>query len=266
MARIRLTVEYDGSAYQGFQSQRSGRTVEDQLGKAVATLTGGAVKISGAGRTDSGVHACAQVVAFDFSGRLTPEKLKRGLNGLLPPDIAVVDVQECHADFDPRRHALARTYEYRILNRPERSAFLRGRAHHVPAQLDLQAMNVACASAIGVHDFRPFASESGEPVVRHVRECACWREGDMVFIRIRGNAFAKRMVRRLAGALIQIGLGRWAPQVMEHILYKRFDAPVAPSAPAGGLYLLGVEYAQTGRSPQLDSTLASTIELESHAT
>lgn len=244
--RVKLTVEYDGEGYDGFQSQPGGCTVQDRLEAALRALTGLSIRVAGAGRTDAGVHALGQVVAFDYAGKLTCEQLTQGLNAWLPADVAVVRAEACPAGFDPRRDAFARTYEYRILNRAVRSPLLRGRALHVPKPLDVAAMNRACAQVVGIHDFRPFASEEAGPVIRLVLDCACWREGDLVFVRVRGSAFAKRMVRRLVGCLLQIGLGRWQPEVMGGILIGAEQAPVPPSAPARGLYLVQVDYAPAG--------------------
>ena len=255
MARIRLTVEYDGAAYSGSQSQPDGSGVQDAIEAALRRLTSQAIRVAIAGRTDRGVHAVGQVVAFDYGGRLSSSDFERGLNALLPADISVREARECEPGFDPRRAATSRTYEYRILNRPQRSALANGKATHVPARLDLASMSLACRDLIGVHDFAPLASDGPGPTIREVRDCACWREGDMVYVRISANAFAKRMVRRIVGALLNVGMGRWGPESVGAILRGDPGAPVAPSAPAHGLYLLNVEYEAFG--PALAAALAA---------
>ena len=242
MATVKLAIEYDGSQYAGFQSQLNAHTVQDCLEAALLSVSGNVIRVRGAGRTDSGVHAEGQVVAFDYDGPLNADDLKRSLNALLPGDVSITTAAESSPGFDPRRDASARVYEYRILNRPERSALHRGRVLWVPQPLDLNLMRRASEAVVGRHDFRHFATAESGHVFRHVFECVCWRQGDQVFIRIRANAFAKRMVRRIAGTLLQVGLGRWEPQVVSEMLSEIPIAVVAPSLPPHGLYLTCVEY------------------------
>ena len=242
MRRIRLTIEYDGSGYAGFQAQPGERTIQVALEAALDGLVSRGGRVRMAGRTDTGVHALAQVVAVDYEGRIPPEGMRSALNAVLPPDISVREARVCADDFDPRRQALARTYEYRILNRRARPAVLRGRVHHVARDLDIAAMNAAAGELVGTHDFAGFVVETEEPVTRRVRDCVCWREEDMVYIRVSANAFAKRMVRRISGALIQVGLGRISKDDFLLVVNRDEFAPVAPSAPAAGLYLVAVEY------------------------
>jgi tRNA pseudouridine38-40 synthase len=173
---------------------------------------------------------------------LSPDRLAGGLNALLPADIAVLSARACDSDFDPRRKASARTYEYRVLNRTARPGLARGRALHVARNLDIAAMNAAAQRLVGIHDFANFVVETDEPVTRRLTDCACWRHGELVHIRVSANAFAKRMVRRIAGALVQVGLGRWSVNDFQVVVDRAPEAPVAPSAPAVGLYLTEIEY------------------------
>jgi tRNA pseudouridine38-40 synthase len=242
MPLIKLTVEYDGTTFSGYQSQEGGNTVQDRLEAALLSLTGANIRIRGAGRTDSGVHALGQVVAFEYEGGLSNAAIKRALNALLPDEISVLSSDAASAGFDPRRDASARVYEYRIINRAERPALDRARALHVPQLLDVQAMSRGAGYIVGRHDFRAFTTSDAGPVIRQVYECVCWREGETVSIRVRANAFAKRIVRRTAGALVQVGLGRWKPEVIAHMLSDASSPFVAPSLGAHGLYLMEVEY------------------------
>ncbi len=242
MRRIRLTIEYDGSGYAGFQAQPGEATIQVALETAFDRLVTRGSRVQTAGRTDTGVHALAQVVAVDYEGRILPERMRSALNAVLPDDISVSDARACPDGFDPRRQASARTYEYRILNRRARSALLRGWVQHVGQALDTAAMNSAAGELVGTHDFAGFVVETEEAVTRRVTDCACWWEEDMVYVRISANAFAKRMVRRISGALIQVGLGRFSIDDFLALLNRNDHAPVAPSAPAAGLYLVGVEY------------------------
>ena len=242
MTTVKLTIEYDGSGYAGFQSQQNARTVQDCLEAALLTISGDAIRVRAAGRTDSGVHAESQVVAFDYGGALGVDDLKRALNASLPCDVSVLTAIEAPPGFDPRREASARIYEYRILNRAERSALQNRRTLWAPRPLDISLMTQAGEAFVGRHDFRSFAAGESGHVFRHVFECVCWRQGDLVLIRIRANAFAKRMVRRIAGTLVNVGLGRWKPQAAARLLSGDESSIVAPSLPPHGLYLIGVEY------------------------
>ncbi len=242
MRRIRMTIEYDGSGYAGFQAQPGEPTIQVALETAFDSLVTRGSRVQAAGRTDTGVHALGQVVAADYEGRIPPEGMRSALNAVLPDDISVRDASACPGGFDPRRQASARTYEYRILNQRARSALLRGWVHHVGRELDVPAMNTAAGELVGTHDFAGFVVETDEAVMRRVTDCACWREKDMVYVRISANAFAKRMVRRISGALVQVGLGRLSNDDFLALLNRHDYAPVAPSAPAAGLYLLRVEY------------------------
>lgn len=244
MPRVRLTVEYDGSGYAGFQFQPGEVTIQGSIEEVLGRIAPGCGRVEMAGRTDAGVHALAQVVAFDYSGTMSPERLLRALNALLPADIAVIDARECASGFDPRRHASARIYEYRILNRAARPGLTRGRVHQVAHALDIVTMNAAAQRLVGTHDFAGFVVETDTPVMRRLTDCVCWQRQDMVYIRVSANAFGKRMVRRITGALVQVGLGRWSPEDIQAVLNRTETAPVAPSAPPAGLYLAGVEYGE----------------------
>ena len=240
--RLRLTVEYDGSGFAGFQLQAQTRTVQGEIERALAVLNGRPGRVWGAGRTDSGVHAEGQVVACDYVGPLADAELVRALNGLLPADVAVRDLATTENGFDPRRRASARTYRYRILNRSSRSPLRAEYTWHVPTPLRCDQMNAAAEHLRGVHDFRRFVSEPG-PVIRHLFDCFCHRRGDLLTVDIRASAFARRMVRRIVGGLVNVGSSRW--QEAEFASLLDIDCAselIPPSAPAQGLTLRSVEY------------------------
>lgn len=240
--RLRLTVEYDGSGFAGFQLQAKARTVQGELERALAVLNGRPGRIWGAGRTDSGVHAEGQVVACEYVGPLADAELARALNGLLPSDLAVRELETAENGFDPRRKASARTYRYRILNRPSRSPLQAEYTWHVPTPLRCDQMNAAAEYLRGVHDFRRFASEPG-PVIRHLFDCFCHRRGDLLLVDIRASAFARRMVRRIVGGLVNVGSSRWQESEFASLLdVDRASELIPPSAPAHGLTLRSVEY------------------------
>ena len=240
--RLRLTVEYDGAGFAGFQLQERSRTVQGELERALEVLNGRPGRIWGAGRTDSGVHAAGQVVACGYAGTLSDAELARAFNGLLPHDIAVCELGPAEPDFDPRRQASARSYRYRILNRSARSPLHSGNAWHVPTPLRCDLMNTAAGQLLGVHDFARFASEPG-PVVRHVFDCFCHRRGQLLIVDIRASAFARRMARRIVGGLVNVGSMRWQASDFADLLDPDLECElVAPSAPAQGLSLRAVEY------------------------
>ena len=240
--RLRMTVEYDGCGFAGFQLQAQARTVQGELERALAVLNGRPGRIWGAGRTDSGVHAEGQVVACDYVGPLADVEMVRALNGLLPADLAVRELETVENGFDPRRKASARTYRYRILNRAARSPLQAEHTWHVPTPLRCDHMNAAAEHLCGMHDFRRFASEPG-PVIRHVFDCFCHRRGDLLLVDIRASAFARRMVRRIVGGLVNVGSLRWDESEFASLLDLDHDCElIPPSAPAHGLALRSVEY------------------------
>lgn len=248
--RLRMIVEYDGSGFAGFQLQAQARTVQGELERALAVLNGRPGRIWGAGRTDSGVHAEGQVVACDYVGALADSEMARALNGLLPDDLAVRELETAEGGFDPRRKASARTYRYRILNRSSRSPLRSEYSWHVPTPLRCDLMNAAAEHLRGVHDFRRFASEPG-PVIRHLFECFCHRRGDLLLVDIRASAFARRMVRRIVGGLVNVGSSRWQETDFASLLDVDHTSDlIPPSAPAHGLTLRSVEYGHRVAPPE----------------
>jgi tRNA pseudouridine38-40 synthase len=244
--QLRLTVEYEGTRYQGWQLQPGVPTVQGVLEEALATALREPVRVRGSGRTDAGVHACGQVAAV----RLTHVpadlgRLQKSLNALTPDDIAVRDITVVEDGFDPRRQARSRLYEYRILNRPAPSPFWRHYAWHVSHPLDVSAMNTAAQSLEGEHDFAAFQGADAEPVRSTVRRVLVSRlsstDGLLVY-RIEATAFLKHMVRNIIGTLAEIGRGERPQDGMAALLAGRDRTRAGATAPAQGLLLVAVRY------------------------
>jgi tRNA pseudouridine38-40 synthase len=244
--QLRLTVEYEGTAYQGWQVQPGGPTVQEILERALTTALREPVRVRGAGRTDAGVHACGQVAAVRVT-RVPDDlsRLRRSLNALTPADVAVRDIAVVDDAFDPRRDARSRLYEYRILNAPAPSPFWRRWAWHVPDPLDLGAMDGAAAELVGEHDFAAFRGADAEPVhstVRAVLESRLERTPPLLVYRIEATAFLKHMVRNVVGTLVEVGRGERAPAGMRELLAGRDRTRAGATAPPHGLTLVAVRY------------------------
>jgi tRNA pseudouridine38-40 synthase len=240
---FRATVAYDGTDFLGFQLQSSGRTIQGVLENALAQVTQATVRVVGAGRTDSGVHARGQVIAFGSDWRHQVEELQRALNAVLPPDVVVLELGLAAEGWHPRFSALRRHYRYTVLNQPWRSPLDRRYAHHVAKPLDLQAMRSGAGALVGVHDFAAFGQPTqGESTVREVYD-ALWRQdGPWFTFDVVGNAFLRGMVRCLVGALLRVGAGFWPVERVAEVLESCDRAQAAPPAPACGLCLMRVEY------------------------
>jgi len=244
--RMALVVEYDGTAYYGSQLQAKHPTVQSELEKALSNLTDERVRVSMASRTDAGVHARGQVVSFRTDDRLPLEAFIHGLNHYLSDDISVRSAHKVPLAFNPRRMAASREYTYTMLNSGTRSPLTARFAHRVAANLDCAAMDRACATLVGVHDFASFASEiGGEPeksTVRHVFQAGVQRNGELVIFNIAANAFVRHQVRSTAGALVQVGLRKMSAEEFGCLLERRQPGLAGPTLPACGLCLERVIY------------------------
>ncbi len=245
MRRFRVTVEYDGTDFAGFQSQPVGlRTVQGTLEATIKRMSGAEARVHGAGRTDAGVHATGQVIHFDTEWPIPPGRIAWALNGALPDDVVVRDAECVGGGFHARFSATARTYQYTILNREAGSA-IRGRfMWHVRESLDLAAMRAAAVELTGVHDFATFgqADLPGKSTVRHVEWIIIDGADDTVRITVRGNAFLRQQVRALVGTLQQAGLGKLGVADVVAIRDSRDRIHCPATAPARGLVLALVEY------------------------
>lgn len=244
--RYRALVEYDGSEFAGWQSQgHRARTVQQTLADAFSVVLRESITLHGAGRTDAGVHARGQVVAFDVGAPITdPSATQRSVNGVLPGDVAVRDLERAAADFDPRRNAIERAYSYRIWNAPTRSPLDRHRSWHVPFDLDLGRAAPAAEMLLGEHDFASFQGADSVPrsSVRRVSLSSFARQGTHVEYRVQANAFVRHMVRNLVGQLVEVGLGRCSLDEFREILEARDRNRAAPPAPPQGLSMEWVRY------------------------
>jgi len=243
--RYRATVEYDGTDFLGFQIQARGRTVQGELEKALERVTQSQVRVIGAGRTDSGVHASGQVIAFDAAWGHTTADLHRALNAVLPVDVAISALITTHFTFHPRFDALRRHYRYTVLNQPVRSPLWVRYAHHVVDPLDVNAMSEAGRKFIGRHDFAAFGKPTqGESTTREVMQAEWFVEGPRLTFEITANAFLYQMVRNVVGTLLRVGRGGLTPEGVVAVLEAGDRAAAGPPAPARGLCLVGVEYAE----------------------
>lgn len=243
MTTLRLTVEYDGTEFRGFQWQPEVRTIAGVLESALGRLFAEPVKVTGAGRTDRGVHATGQVVSMTAQRGFPLDRLLVALNANLPQDCAARAAAEVDAGFSARFAALERTYVYAILNHPARRPLLGRYAWHVARPLDLDAMRAAAAPLLGTHDFRSFATlEPGQPSTRTVRRLEVERRGDLLRIEIAADGFLHHMVRTIVGTLAECGMGRRSPGEVPALLKACERAAAGSTAPAHGLYLAGVRY------------------------
>lgn len=244
--RLKLTVAYDGASFAGWQSQRHANTVQDCLEKAFEKITDRTVRVHGAGRTDAGVHALAQIAHVDLANKkFLADKWTSALNALLPATIRVVRCAYVATTFHARFAAKGKVYRYRIWNAPVLSPFELNRSWYVPEALDLEIMASTARVFIGTHDFAAFAATRGRPersTVRTIRHAAVRRAGSLITVEFDGNGFLYKMVRLMVGSIVRCGAGKH--EVKE--VAARLACPNLPrigfAAPAGGLFLLRVRY------------------------
>ena len=246
MKRVKMVVAYDGTNYCGWQIQPNGITIEEVLNRELSRLLGEEIVVTGASRTDSGVHSLGNVCAFDTNTRMPAEKISYALNQSLPEDIVVQESSEVSPDFHPRFLKSRKTYEYRILNRKFRNPTRRLDTYFYHYPLDVEKMNQAAQYIVGEHDFASFCSSGSqaETTVRTVYSCQVYKdlENDIISIRITGGGFLYNMVRIIAGTLIKIGGSDVPAEAMKDIIEAADRAAAGPTAPANGLTMIGLEY------------------------
>lgn len=239
-----MTVEYDGSRYHGFQIQDNANTVQAELEAAIKRVSGENISILCAGRTDAGVHALGQVIAFDSNSSVPGEKWQFALNSFLPPDIQAVDSTECAPNFHPRFHALSKIYQYRIYRQQRGRIFNRKYALYCAETLNLAAMEEACPALLGKHNFKSFCA-SGSSVKtfdRTIKTCRLLEEGSYLKLEIEADGFLYNMVRIIMGTLLEVGRGTYPPATIEHIIATQDRNQAGPTVPPQGLYLVEVKY------------------------
>ena len=244
MKNIKITIEYDGSRYCGWQMQKNEVTIQQKLEEALERLCGEKIQVIGSGRTDSGVHARGQVANFTTKSSIPPERFSYALNSLLPPDIRVIDSEEVSMDFHARFSAVAKTYRYSIVANRYGTAIGWQYYHHVPMALDLKAMEQAIRYFIGTHDFAAFMA-AGSPVkstVRTIYHAEMVKEQDIIHFFFTGNGFLYNMVRIMAGTLIDVGKGKIRSESIPDILASGDRVQAGPTAPPQGLTLEKVYY------------------------
>jgi tRNA pseudouridine38-40 synthase len=244
MATYKLTIEYEGTAYAGWQRQPDRPTVQAAVEAALQQITQTRIAVVGAGRTDAGVHAFGQVASFRTDHALSLEALERGLNGVLPEDISVRSVEQAPDDFHARYSARQKLYEYRILNRRQRSALERHRTWHIRRALEIPAMQDAAMVLVGRHDFSSFQGSptDTENAFCDLRRLTIVQDGDLIRIEALADRFLKQMVRAIVGTLVEVGQGKRSAASLKDILEARDRRAGGVTAPAHGLSLLRVEY------------------------
>ena len=245
MQNIKLVVEYDGTAYHGWQRQKTDRTIQGEIENALKTMTEKPISLAGSGRTDAGVHALGQTAHFKSDAGLSPDIYVRGLNSLLPDDIHIKACQLVDPEFHARYHVLSKIYQYRILNRDMPSIMERHYVWHIKHLLNVEEMQKAASYFVGEHDFKAFEG-TGSPrtsTVRHVirAEIRPGTHGQILF-NIEANGFLRYMVRNVMGTLVDVGKGRIFAEDVKRILLARNRSLASATAPARGLFLMKVNY------------------------
>lgn len=251
MRNIKLTIEYDGTNYSGWQIQQKRpqslgkeKTIQGIIEKALEQILQERIRLTGAGRTDAGVHALGQVANFKTKSKMPMAAMQRALNALLPKDIVIIDIEEARPDFNARFDARSKTYRYQILNRHYSTAFDRLYQCHIPYRLEVRQMKREARALSGRHYFKSFqaADKKERMSVRNIRRISIRKDGPVINIEIEANGFLYNMVRNIVGTLIEIGRGKFPPGSMRRILRAKDRTLAGPTAPAKGLSLIQVKY------------------------
>lgn len=243
--RYKLTIEYDGAPFFGWQRLAEGPSIQGALEDAVEKLTGSRADVIGAGRTDAGVHALGQVAHVDIDKAFQPQRLADALNAhLRPHPIAVVDAEAISPDFHARFDAVNRAYLYRVVDRRAPLTLERGKVWRVPRRVDVEAMNAAARRLLGQHDFTTFRDSQcqAKSPIKTLDVATCARAGESVEFRFEARSFLHRQVRSMVGTLVEVGLGKMSADDLAAALAAKNRARCGPVAPADGLYLVRVDY------------------------
>jgi tRNA pseudouridine38-40 synthase len=241
---VKLTIQYDGTNYHGWQVQSGKRTIQQELNQAVSTLIGLKVTVHGASRTDAGVSALGQAALIDINSPIPTQNLARAINGKLPKDIVVTEAVEVPIGFDIIGGAKSKLYRYSICTSRSRPVMDIKHCWHIPHDLNIDDMNAAAARLVGTKDFKSFAAADDKRTssVRTVSMCNVTRDGDSIHIEVEGDGFLYNMVRNIVGTLVEVGIGRWPPEKIDLILQAKDRRAAGPIAPPGGLCLMRIEY------------------------
>lgn len=245
MTTWRIRLEYDGSAYSGWQLQPNAPTIQAEVEKALArVLDSDRVPIHASGRTDAGVHALGQVCSFRTEKERRPRQIRDGLNALMPLDVACLEAERVPEDFHARFSAVGKLYRYRIRTPPTRSALERGRVWHHRKALDPERMQEALKGVLGEHDFTSFRGQgcTAKTPVRRLMQAQVAHQPEELHLNFYGSGFLRRMVRNLVGSAVAVGKGVRSPEWMEEVLHAKDRNLAAPTAPGCGLYLVRVDY------------------------
>jgi tRNA pseudouridine38-40 synthase len=241
---FKLIIEYDGTAYHGWQRQASDKTIQAEIEKALARITRRFIVVTGAGRTDAGVHALGQAANFHCDTRLSPRDLQNALNSLLPKDIVIKECSQAHAEFHSRFDAKGKIYRYRIFNHPVPSALLRNHSWHIRRKLHVGIMQEAAKYLPGLHDFAAFQGQGSDvkDTVRHIFHANFKCNNNLIDFEIQGSGFLRYMVRNIVGTLAEIGMGKRSSEDFCEILLSGDRSRAGATAPARGLFLVEVAY------------------------
>lgn len=244
MRNIKLTLEYDGTNYLGWQKQKVGITIQGTLEEAIKVLTKEEVEVTGSSRTDAGVHAKGFVANFKTNSKIPSEKFREAINHKLPEDIVILKSEEVEEEFHARYNAMGKTYSYSILNRDVPSAIDRNYLYHVKRRLDVESMKEACQYFIGTHDFSAFktSGSSVKTTVRTIKELYIEDNDDIIKIYVTGDGFLYNMVRIIVGTLIMVGSNKIKPLEVKNIIASKEREKAGICVPASGLVLEKVYY------------------------
>jgi tRNA pseudouridine38-40 synthase len=254
--RLKLTIEYAGTRYSGWQIQKNARTVQGELERAVREATGlGEFELYGSGRTDAGVHAMAQVAHLDVQTSSAPEMLRRRINDVLPADINILRAEQVRHKFHARHDAKGRSYIYNVSRR--RTAFAKPFVWWVKEDVDIEAMRAAAQRFVGLHDFQSFSDDDPDEKSTQVLVGALeiYEDGDLILVHIEGSHFIWKMVRRLVGVLVEVGRGSLTADAAAAMLTERSELPARLTAPASGLFLERVFYEGDARDTAVQSPI-----------
>ena len=244
MKNIKLTIEYDGKDFNGWQKQPNKLNIQGEIERAIEAITGEKVELNASGRTDAGVHALGQVANFKVESKIPIEKMAIAINSQVKNSIRVINAEEVDENFHSRYNCKQKTYRYIINNSPYGSSIYRGLEYHMPIKLDFEKMEKAIKYFEGEHDFKAFKSSgtSSKSSVRTIYKTELKKEEDRIIIEITGNGFLYNMVRIISGTLVDVGLGKIKPDAIPQIIESKDRTKAGKTLPPQGLYLINVEY------------------------